>query len=62
MKLACRGTAKVLAIQAKGRKMLKRALPLWNKAQKRAQALLGQRGAQSLRRAADAVWARAGSG
>ncbi len=56
------GRGQVLAIHAKGRKLLERALPLWKKAQKRAQALLGQRGSQSLRRAANAVWAKAGSG
>ncbi len=56
------GRGQVLAIHAKGRKLLERALPLWNQAQERSQALLGQLSAESLRRAADAVWARAGSG
>ena len=49
----------LMAIRAKGRKLLERALPLWNEAQKRARELLGERGSQSLRRVADAVWAKA---
>ena len=53
---------KELAANAEGHRLLARALPLWRKAQKRTHALLGQRGSQSLRRAADSVWASAGHG
>ncbi len=56
------GRGQVLVIHAKGRKLLERALPLWEKAQEDAEALLGQRGAQSLRRTADSVWSRGGRG
>ena len=50
-----------LAISAEGRRTLARALPAWRDAQKRTRALLGRRGSQSLRRAADSVWASAGN-
>lgn len=56
------GRGQLLAIHAEGRKLLARALPPWQKAQKRTQALLGQRGSRVLRSAADSVWASARDG
>ena len=49
-----------LGISSKGRKLLKKAVPPWKEAQERARAVLGQRGARSIQRVADAVWAQLG--
>jgi DNA-binding MarR family transcriptional regulator len=54
------GRNQTLKISPKGRKLLERAVPLWRKAQARAKAVLGQRGARSIHRVADAVWAQLG--
>ena len=51
------GRTQVLSISAKGRRLLVKALPLWQDAQTRTESLLGQQGTKSIHRAADAVWA-----
>ncbi len=50
------GRSKLLAIEPKGRKLIEKALPLWQGAQERARELLGERGARSIYATADAVW------
>ena len=50
----------LLRARPKGRKLLERAVPLWKEAQASTRAMLGQRGAQSLHRIADTVWASLG--
>ena len=52
------GRQQALEIGRAGRRLLKQSLPLWKQAQSRAEALLGRRGAQSIHRAADAIWAQ----
>ena len=54
------GRHQTLEISPQGRKLLERAAPLWKKAQAQAKAMLGQRGARSIHRAADSVWAQLG--
>lgn len=54
------GRNQMLGISPKGRKVLGKAVPLWKEAQARAKAVLGQRGARSILRVADAVWAQLG--
>ncbi len=54
------GRNQLLGISPKGRKLLEKAVPLWKEAQARAKAMLGQRGARSIHRVADAVWAQLG--
>ena len=54
------GRGLLLEVSMKGRKLLKRSLPLWKQAQARATAVLGERGAQGIHRAANAVWTQAG--
>ena len=49
------GPGQVLKLSAKGRKLLERSVPLWNQAQERTTAMLGQNGALALHRAADTV-------
>ena len=51
------GRKQTLTLAAKGRRLLERSLPAWKKAQLRTTALLGQRGAKSILRVGDAVWA-----
>ncbi len=50
----------VLSTRAKGLKLIDKALPLWKEAQASTKAMLGQRGAQSLHRVANTVWASLG--
>ena len=50
------GRQQALELQPKGRRLLERALPCWESAQKQTKAILGQRGAGSMHRAAEAVW------
>ncbi len=47
-----------LEVTAKGRRLLKNALPLWKRAQKDAESLLGKRTVQALNDTADRMWAR----
>jgi DNA-binding MarR family transcriptional regulator len=54
------GRQQILEIGAAGRKLIETALPVWKEAQAKTEAMLGQRGARSLHRAADAVWAQLG--
>jgi DNA-binding MarR family transcriptional regulator len=54
------GRHQMLGISPKGRKLLEKAVPHWTVAQARAKAVLGQRGARSIHRVADAVWAQLG--
>ena len=54
------GRKQTLELGAPGRKLIEKALPLWKKAQAQTEALLGQRGARSIHRAANTVWAQLG--
>ncbi len=45
-----------LEITAKGRRLLEKALPLWKRAQKDAESLLGVRTAQAIHDTADRMW------
>ncbi|MCZ6808008.1 MAG: MarR family transcriptional regulator [Deltaproteobacteria bacterium] len=49
------GRSQSLTIESKGRKLIEKALPLWQGAQERARELLGERGARSMYSAAEAV-------
>ncbi len=51
---------RLLRTRPKGLRLLEKAVPLWKDAQARTKAMLGQRGAQSLLRVANTVWARLG--
>ncbi len=42
------GRSRSLTIESKGRKLIEKALPLWQGAQERAEELLGERGARSI--------------
>ena len=55
------GRKQILALHRKGSKLLEKSLPLWKEAQSRATAVLGQRGAQSIHRIGNVVWAHLGS-
>ena len=54
------GRKQILELGPAGRKLIEKSLPFWKKAQARTEALLGQRGAQSIHRAANTVWAQLG--
>ena len=54
------GRKQVLELGPAGRKLIEKSLPFWKKAQAQTEAMLGQRGARAINRAADAVWARLG--
>ncbi len=54
------GRKQILELGPTGRKLIEKSLPLWKKAQAQTEAMLGQRGAQSIHRAADTVWAQLG--
>ncbi len=47
-----------LHVTAKGRRLLEKALPLWEQAQTNAERLLGKRTVQALNDTADRMWAR----
>jgi DNA-binding MarR family transcriptional regulator len=49
------GRSQSLTIEPKGRKLIEKALPLWQGAQERTKELLGERGARSMYSAAEAV-------
>ena len=49
------GRSQSLTIESKGRKLIEKALPLWQGAQERARELLGQRGARSIYTTADTL-------
>jgi len=50
------GRKSVLELAAPGRRLIKKALPHWKKAQAQTEALLGERGARSIHRVANTVW------
>jgi DNA-binding MarR family transcriptional regulator len=50
------GRSQSLTIESRGRKLIEKALPLWQGAQERARELLGERGARSIYTTADTVW------
>ncbi len=54
------GRKQVLELAAPGRKLIEKSLPFWKKAQAQTEAVLGQRGARAIHRAADSVWAQLG--
>lgn len=54
------GRKQMLAVGPAGNKLIEQVLPAWRNAQQEAEALLGARGAQSVHRAANAVWAQRG--
>jgi len=54
------GRKQILELGAPGRKLIEKSLPFWKKAQAQTEALLGQRGAQAIHRAANTVWAQLG--
>ncbi len=54
------GRKQILKIGPAGRRLIEKSLPLWKKAQAQTEAMLGQRGAQSIHRAANTVWAQLG--
>ena len=51
-----------LTLNRRGRTLLERSLPLWKEAQRRATAVLGQRGARSIHRVGNVVLAHVGRG
>ena len=54
------GRKQILEIGLAGRRLIEKSFPFWKKAQAQSEALLGQRGAQSIHRAANTVWAQLG--
>ena len=54
------GRKQALGVTPRGQKLLEKARPRWSEAQERAKAILGQQGAKSILRIANAVWARLG--
>lgn len=52
----------LLEVTAKGRKLLKQALPLWRQGQERAQDLLGRQTVEALNGTANRMWAKSLSG
>ena len=54
------GREQQLSLNAKGRALLVKALPVWNEAQIKAKAVLGQRGADSIGSLGRVVWSQIG--
>ncbi|MDX2312509.1 MAG: MarR family transcriptional regulator [Gammaproteobacteria bacterium] len=54
------GQKQRLTLNRRGKALLERALPAWEDAQTQARALLGQRGADSIRSLGNTVWSRIG--
>ncbi len=54
------GREQQLTLKAKGQALLVEALPVWNEAQTKAKAVLGQRGADSISRLGRTVWSQIG--
>ena len=54
------GHKQILELDSAGRKLIEKAVPLWEEAQAKTEALLGERGAQSIHRTANALWAQLG--
>ena len=49
-----------LTVNGRGKALLERSLPAWEAAQTQTEAVLGQRGADSIRSTGNAVWSRIG--
>ncbi len=60
VKAAESGRRQYLALTRQGKTLLERSVPAWDEAQTEAKAVLGQRGAESIHRVANAVWSRIG--
>ena len=56
------GRKQQLTLTAKGKALLVKALPVWNEAQTKAKAVLGQRGADSISTLGRTVWSHIGQG
>ena len=56
------GREQQLTLTAKGKALLVKALPVWNEAQTKAKAVLGQRGADSISTLGRTVWSHIGQG
>jgi len=54
------GQKQRLTLNRRGKALLEHALPAWEEAQTQARALLGQRGADSIRSLGNTVWSRIG--
>ncbi len=54
------GRKQILELGPAGRTLIEKSLPFWKQAQAQTEAMLGQRGTQSIHRAANAVWAQLG--
>ncbi len=54
------GRKQILEIGPAGRRLIEKALPFWRQAQAETEAMLGNRGARSIHRAANIVWAQLG--
>ena len=54
------GNKQILELGSAGRKLIEKSLPFWKKAQAQTECVLGQRGARSIHRAANTVWAQLG--
>ncbi len=54
------GRKQILEIGSAGRKLIEKSLPFWKNAQAQTEAMLGQRGARAIHRAANTVWAQLG--
>ena len=52
------GREQQLALNAKGQSLLVKAFPIWREAQTKAQAVLGQRGAESVGRLGRTIWSQ----
>ncbi len=52
------GREQQLALNAKGQSLLVTAFPIWREAQTKAQAVLGQRGADSVGRLGRTIWSQ----
>ena len=54
------GREQQLTLTVKGKTLLVKAFPVWNEAQTRAKAVLGQRGAASIRSLGQGIWSQIG--
>ena len=55
-----KGRSQNLTVSAKGRRILKEALPLWRQAQRRSRKALSEDGVEALAQTADHLWAHIG--
>ena len=54
------GRKQQLTLTRQGKTLLEKSVPAWDEAQTRARAVLGRRGAESIRSVGNAVWSRIG--